>query len=321
MKAHAKQRPAYLSFTRKERAGIIGVLFLMMIYPCIPFIAAFLSDPKPADYRSFEKELASLKIKQDDYGSKPAYYNNTGYTQDDYANKNKYYNGSFKGQLFYFDPNSASIEDWIKLGVRHKTANTIHKYLAKGGRFYKPDDISKIWGLHEDEVSRLLPYVIINEDKTPVNNKYAAANERGSYENRAYPTTKTVDVNNSDTAAFIALPGIGSKLAARIVAFREKLGGFYQTEQIAETYGLPDSTFQKIRNRLVIGNSSIKKININKATVDELKAHPYLRYHIANAIVQYRTQHGNFSSVEEIKSIVPVTGDLYNKAAPYLTIK
>jgi len=121
--------------------------------------------------------------------------------------------------------------------------------------------------------------------------------------------------------AFISLPGIGSKLAARIVAFREKLGGFYKVEQVAETFALPDSTFQKIKSRLIISHVDIKKLNINIATIDELKAHPYLRYNIANAIVQYRTQHGNFSSISDIKKIMMITEEIFNKAAPYLSVK
>ncbi|NJL77073.1 MAG: helix-hairpin-helix domain-containing protein, partial [Saprospiraceae bacterium] len=35
--------------------------------------------------------------------------------------------------------------------------------------------------------------------------------------------------------------------ANRIVKFREALGGFASVEQVAETYQLPDSTFQKIK--------------------------------------------------------------------------
>jgi competence protein ComEA len=206
------------------------------------------------------------------------------------------------------------------LGVREKTANTIRNYISKGGRFYKPEDIAKIWGLHEDEVKRLLPYVRIEDKPASGYNKYP---DRGEVKTYAKPTHTITpcDVNYSDTAAFIALPGIGSKLAARIVAFREKLGGFYKTEQVAETYGLPDSTFQKIKSRLVISNSNVKKLNINTATLDELKVHPYLRYNIANAIVQYRTQHGNFLDVSDIKKIMAVTDEIYGKAAPYLSVK
>jgi competence ComEA-like helix-hairpin-helix protein len=88
---------------------------------------------------------------------------------------------------------------------------------------------------------------------------------------------------------------------------------------VAETFALPDSTFQKIKNKLVITNREVKKLNINLATLDELKSHPYLRYNIANAMVQYRTQHGNFSSVSDIKKIMLITDEIFIKAAPYLT--
>jgi competence protein ComEA len=73
------------------------------------------------------------------------------------------------------------------------------------------------------------------------------------------------------------LPGIGSKLSQRIIAFRNKLGGFYSVEQVGETYRLPDSTFQKIKPKLILGNNNVKQININAASIDEMKAHPYLR--------------------------------------------
>ena len=117
------------------------------------------------------------------------------------------------------------------------------------------------------------------------------------------------------------MPGIGSKLSQRIIAFRDKLGGFYSVNQVGETYLLPDSTFQKIKSRLFISDTAVKQININLASVDEMKVHPYLRYNLANAIFQYRQQHGNFNSVEGIKKIMLVTGDVFNKIAPYLSVQ
>ena len=89
-----------------------------------------------------------------------------------------------------------------------------------------------------------------------------------------------------------------------------------------DNWSLPDlkeETFQKIKAQLIVNSKAIKKININSASVDEMKSHPYIRYYIANAIFQYRKQHGNFQSVEEIKKIMTVTDDIYNKAFPYLT--
>ena len=211
-------------------------------------------------------------------------------------------------------------EGWKKLGIREKTISTIQNYLSKGGKFYKPEDIGKIWGLHKDEVDRLIPFVRIekmNNDQyvTSENKDFNKAPERSNY-------NKTIiDINTADTSALIALPGIGSKLANRIISFRDKLGGFYKIEQVAETYALPDSIFQKIKGKLVIGNSSVKKININTAAIDELKVHPYIRYNIANAIVQYRMQHGNFTAVSDLKKIILITDEIYNKAEPYLSIQ
>ena len=308
----------YLNFTRKERVGITALLISIILLLILPFFFPyFLSEPK-YDHHQFEKEIASLNIKQQD--------TNLSYTKRDFDDNNYHprdisnYSKSIKGELFYFDPNTLPANGWVKLGIREKTANTIQNYISKGGRFYKPEDISKIWGLHEDEVKRLLPYVRIEPMPAKDYNKYPDSEKGKIYEKPTYTIT-TVDINNADTTAFIALPGIGSKLAARIIAFREKLGGFYKTEQIAETYGLPDSVFQKIKSKLVITGSNVKQFNINTATVDELKTHPYLRYNIANAVVQYRLQHGSFSSVSDIKNIMLITDEVYNKAAPYLTVK
>lgn len=320
MSKRNKQLPEYLSFTRKERVGIICVVMIMLAWPLMPYFLEVLGTSEPPDHKDFEKEIAQLKLQEQDSTRQSAYRNypeNNPYHQPSEKNN---YNNATRGTLFYFDPNTISVDDWKKLGVREKTANTIRNYISKGGRFYKPEDIGKIWGLHKDEVQKLLPYVRIEGKQTSDKNKYPDWEKGKTYEKPTYSIVP-VDINRSDTAAFIALPGIGSKLAARIVAFREKLGGFYKIEQLAETYGLPDSTFQKIKSRLVISISNIKKLNINTATIDELKAHPYLRYNIANAIVQYRMQHGNFSSVNDIKKIMMITDEIFDKAAPYLTIK
>ena len=103
------------------------------------------------------------------------------------------------------------------------------------------------------------------------------------------------------------------------MGFSEKLGGFYSVEQIGETYGLPDSTFQKIKGRLQVGGE-IKKMDVNTATKDELKVHPYIRWNLANAIVEYRNQHGVFKSLDELKNIVLIDDVTFNKISHYLSL-
>jgi competence protein ComEA len=315
----------YFTFTKKERTGTFVILFLILLLMLLPFLYPLFIKAKTADASVFEKEIASLKIKQRDTASR---FVKKNFDEDNYQNyyqpseKNYRNKNAAKGELFYFDPNTASLSDWQRLGIRDKTIATIQNYLSKGGKFYKPEDIGKIWGLHADEVERLLPYVQIAARE----NSYAQSNyPQKTYEAKTYDklkyTPSIIDVNNADTAAFIALPGIGSKLAQRIINFRDKLGGFYKAEQVAETFGLPDSTYQKIKARLSFTNTAVKQFNINTATVDEMKTHPYIRYAIANAIVQYRTQHGNFAAVADIKKIMLVTDEVFEKVVPYLTVQ
>ena len=254
-------------------------------------------------------------------------YNHQGDQENAYAyqydkRKSSYKENAIpKGELFYFDPNTISTSDWKKLGLRDKTIKTVENYLNKGGHFYKPDDLQKIYGIHDDEYERLRPYIKIESRPSKPNDNFASSKSKEEIQpTKSYAARYSiVDVNAADTTAFISLPGIGNKLATRIVTFREKLGGFYSVEQIGETYGLADSTFQKIKQYLKLGNALVKKININTATVDELKAHPYIKFSIANPIVAYRNEHGLFSKVEDIKNVMAVTDEIYKKITPYLT--
>lgn len=288
----------------------------------LPFVYPFLNRQKTYDPSQFDKEISKLKIQQADSVANKKYFNKN-FDERNYTNyyepSEKNYYTKAKGELFYFDPNTATADEWKRLGIRDKTAETILKYVSKGGHFYKPDDIAKIWGLHKNDIDRLLPYVRIENTKKEFAGDGSAKNNNSFDNYKEKKTLPQVDINTSDTAAFISLPGIGNKLAQRIISFRDKLGGFYSVEQVKETYGLPDSVFQKIKPKLVL-TPAVKQLNINNATLDEMRAHPYLRYNLANAIMQYRAQHGNFSSVADIKKIMIVTDEVFNKISPYLTI-
>ena len=304
----------YFSFTKKERKGIIYVVSIIIILIILPLFFHYFTRDEVLNSSQFEKEIAQLKI---DSSSRTNFKNNHEY-YNDYTPAYKK-EGTVKKEVFYFDPNTATEDEWVRLGIRKRTAGTIQKYISKGGKFYKPEDIKKIYGLSETDAIRLIPYVSIKNNKKV----FPSKESEFSYQ-KSYPTKyviQPVDINIADTSSYIALPGIGSKLSKRIIAFRQKLGGFYSIEQVGETYFLPDSTFQKIKKYLVIKDSLIKKININQASVDEMKAHPYINYNIANAIYQYREQHGDYKSVPEIKKIMTVTDDFYDKTAPYLSIK
>jgi competence protein ComEA len=224
-----------------------------------------------------------------------------------------------KTGLFYFDPNKISPEQWKTLGLRDKTIKTIQNYINKGGRFRNADDLKKIYGLHDDEFERLSPYVKIENQSSVINNKNAANNSFNNPSNKKNFHGEIIDINNADTTTLIELPGIGNKLANRIISFREKLGGFYSVDQIAETYALPDSIFIKIKPFLKT-NSDVRKININTADANILKQHPYIKWNLANAILQYKNQHGAFKSVNDLQQIALITPEIFKKISPYLRV-
>jgi competence ComEA-like helix-hairpin-helix protein len=307
----------YFAFTRKERIGILVVLALIFVIFLFPKINGAKTGKTPNFDTAWVTAIKKMEIKDSGHEVE------TGSNNEDFAYQYDRNESPLKKDLFNFDPNILSAEDWKKLGLREKTISTIQNYISKGGRFKKREDLQKIYGLQKDEYKRLSPYIKI--ETTEFVKEYGGGTSlknTSESKNPAVYTSRypTIDINTSDTLAFISLPGIGSKLAARIVNFREKLGGFYSVEQIGETYGLPDSTFQKIKQYLKLENSSVRKININTVTVDELKAHPYIKYSIANPIVAYRNEHGPFSKPEDLKKVMAVTEDVYKKISPYLTV-
>jgi competence ComEA-like helix-hairpin-helix protein len=312
----------YLNFTRRERIAVLVISILMALVIVYPEISSGISPKKRVDAdTSWFATVRSLEQKNPD-----SFLRNRDTDEENYAYQYDRKKGSYshkseiKAELFYFDPNTISPGEWKKLGLRDRTIQTIQNYLSKGGKFKKPEDLRRVYGLHQNEYERLASYIRIEESvEEKRSESFISADE--SRAAKTYSSNfKAIDINLADTTAFIALPGIGSKLASRIVSFRDKLGGFYSIEQIKETYGLSDSTFQKIKQYLKLDNTSLKKININTATVDELKAHPYIKYSLANPIVAYRNEHGLFTKVEDIKKVMVITEEIYKKIECYLTV-
>jgi DNA uptake protein ComE-like DNA-binding protein len=220
-----------------------------------------------------------------------------------------------KYALFEFDPNTLDAAGWKRLGLRDKTITTILNYRKKGGQFRKAEDLKKIWGLHPQEADRIIPYARID---VPQNN-YSKPTF-GS----AAPAIKTlavVDINTAKPEDLRHIPGMENGLQYRIVKFREKLGGFISLEQVKETYGMTDSAFIAMQPYIKFVPAAIAKININTASDFELNAHPYITKPVAKAIALYRTQHGSYQSVADIKKIAFIKEDVFQKIAPYLTVE
>lgn len=311
----------YFSFTKKERNATLLLGLVALLFSLLPTMFPFLvkDEPELTADTVLQQQLAALAVKATDTQSESDSYSDAALYQPKESQFEKYRREKFNGTLFYFDPNTATADEWKKLGVREKTIGTILKYRSKGGKFFKPEDLKRIYGLRPDEVERLLPFVTIERKEKAAQIFDNKTTESGFKNERKEFAAAVIDINGSDTGEWKKLNGIGSGYAKRIVNFRNKLGGFVSVEQVSETYGLPDSVFQKIKAQLKSNTFNVRKLNINNSTTEELKAHPYIGYSVANAIVQYRKEHGNFSSVTDLQKIGAIDDKLYRKISPYLT--
>ena len=129
-----------------------------------------------------------------------------------------------------------------------------------------------------------------------------------------------INMNTADTNQWKLLYGIGSKRANRIVKYRRLLGGFVSKNQLSEVYGFSDSLVEIIKPKLKLDSTKLNKININNTSKKELATHPYISWNLANAILNYKGQHGDYDSLSKIKQIHLVDDNLYRKIVPYISL-
>jgi competence protein ComEA len=250
--------------------------------------------------------------------------------------------------LFAFDPNTLSLEGWQRLGLSEKQAGAILKYRSKGGHFYKAEDLKKMYTLNERVYAKILPYVRIEkgtglvennkEERYPgtdhhsTNNSYSRPNSPANHFSGANRDklqaigasskksgSVMVELNSADTLMLDEVKGIGPAFARRIVKYRDRLGGFYKTEQLLEVFGLDSAMYLGLKNQVRVDLSALKKISINTAEFEDFKNHPYIRYKQVNALIQFRKQHGNYSNIADLKKVAIMTPEILTNLGPYLT--
>lgn len=303
----------YLTLSKKDRVAALAIILLLFAMYFLPRL--FSKNPSPLTLKE-----DSLLIKAADTlerrvtQNKATYKSSTPYPYYTTSQSNKGYK---EGELFRFDPNTLPAEGWQKLGLNDKTTRILINYRNKGGKFYRPEDLKKVWTMPEDFYERVKDHIAITsiERRTPYPSYTSSPFVR--QERKIEP----VDINNGDTADFIALPGIGPVLASRIINFRNKLGGFHSIDQVGETYGLPDTTFQELKPYLTLSSPETRKLNINTTSKEELNAHPYINWKQASAIVEYRNQHGPYKSIDELKNIMILDEATFEKIRIYLAVE
>ena len=260
----------------------------------------YLIKEKHTENTAFMEEVAIFKASLKDIPSKTYNYE-TGFPEK---------------KLTAFNPNIIDSAGFVALGIRPKVAQNIIKYRAKGGKFKTPEDFSKIYGISESQYNELYPYIVI----PPENTKTQQAKTTPTKREFERPIL-IVELNTADTIDLKKLRGIGSVFANRIVTYRDKLGGFVDIEQLKEIYGFTPEKFDEIADFVTADASKITKIAVNKATVEELRTHPYLNYQASKAIYEQRKNLKKLISRNDLENLPNLPKETLEKILPYLSFE
>lgn len=213
---------------------------------------------------------------------------------------------------FPFDPNTLTVDSLQLLGLSRREAVALDKYRSYRPRtFRRPADLQKVRALSPAKVKELIPWVRLAGDSQSL----APAPRRPDTLARRAP--QAIDINRAQADGWQQLPGIGPARAQRILRYRELLGGFHSAQQVGETYGLPDSVFERILP-LLRESAVTRPLYVNRGQAEELAAHPYLPRTQAVILVRYRDNHGPFTSVEDLKNVRAISTETLDKLLPYL---
>ncbi len=282
---------SYFIFSKNERIALVSFMVLMSTFLTAPYWYHFIIPP------SKEQKAIRFQLTQFAADSLLPIGSETAIAPETEGENNR--NTII---LHAFNPNQIKEDDWIAMGLPAKTARTIQRYISKGGRFLQPNDLRKIWGMHESDVERLLPYIRLEKPAS------------------FYPLTQTsskspieyspIDMNMADSAAWASLPGIGKVLSKRIIHYRQRLGGFRSVEDLRQVYGLADSVYGKLLPYLRLSVAEKGKPNLNILSAQRLSQIGGIDPEIAKAIVVYRQQNGPFQNLNGLRQLVFINDSL-----------
>lgn len=205
-----------------------------------------------------------------------------------------------QANLFPFDPNRADSTTLQALGMPHWMIKNLLKYREKGGYFQNKKAFQKLYGLTSENYQKIEPYLLITPRTKHRESTYNLIDSNTippvltKVPLEKFDSVTPINLNKADTTLLKKIPGIGSYIANLIVNYKKKLGGYYSVNQLKEIHLKADS----LSKWFLIDEHDIHKMNINKAGLNRLKAHPYLNFYQAKIITEYKRRKGKIKTLK-----------------------
>lgn len=213
------------------------------------------------------------------------------------------------------NPNTATIDEFLRVGFTKKQATSCINYRMKGGVFYKKEDVKKIYTVSEEDYEKLKEYIYVPYSK-PLSLKQNQTKKIAKKNKEEFIVQ--ININDCDTNDLKNLPKIGGFRARKIIERRDKLGGYYSLSQLYSVYSMDSSIVQCLEKYLIFNPNQIQKININSATFKEINRHPLISYGQTKVLCNYRKIVGTIQTIEELRDNNIVTADEYEILKFYL---
>ncbi len=235
-------------------------------------------------------------------------------------------------ELFVFDPNTATLQEFCRLGLDVRTAANIVKYRERGKRFEIPEDFATCYGVTLDQYTRLEPYIRIGDEfrlKSTDNfsaNSSARGNERET-EPEFEDSVSDFDPNILDADGFVAL-GFSPRQADVIIRYRRSIGGFRTKDDFAKCYVVSDVMMERLGPHICMAekdphdsvSSDTLRIEINSADSTTLRRISGVGDVLVVRIMEYRERLGGFVSVEQLAEIRGMTPENLDRIAEQIRV-
>ena len=301
----------YFYFSKGEKNGLIVLMILIVLLFVLPYLFVLFPSKETPITNEYKAEIElfsnSLTLSEE-----PDYNNRLDqYIIERYDSLN----------LFLFNPNTTSSENFKKLGFTDKQIATINNYISKGGKFRIKDDFRKIYGIRPQQYQILKPFILLPD------------NQENNYVKNDYSDTEIPNLNLQDSL-FVFDPnfasnsefeklGLSEKQTSTIKNYLNKGGKFNNKEDFKKIYGISEQQFNKLEPYISIKmeTKSIEKteestVEINAATLEQLVDIKGIGNYTASEIIKYRQKLGGFVNLEqllEIKSLKKETYDYIHK--------